>query len=103
MEKPYGYDQFEQFIARKNIKRFLKSVDSFHMPGLVGAEDKLFPFLEREETIRPTVAMMCDRWKAGIFSDKSNNPLMGFHSVPGGGKSYLIDEFVRLNFKDGKN
>lgn len=96
-----NYEGFIQFM-NKEFSSFLKKDFRKEIRG-VGVKYKRFPLIERENVIGETLGMMEARWEKSLFDDKRYNPLIGFHSVSGGGKSYLVDELVGLNLKDGKN
>lgn len=94
--------KFKEFLEDGQIKPHLKA--DFNVPTKVWQpEDVNFPFIEREDVIGPTLKMMEKKWKRGHSLEKQSNPLIGFHSVPGGGKSFLVDTFVRMNLDDGKS
>ncbi len=70
---------------------------------------KKLPFVDREEQIAEIMKKFETQWielagnLPGESADKSINPLIGFHAVPGGGKSYLIDELVSFDCQKAAN
>ena len=95
--KPFGYSQLEEFLALPVIQESLK--DNFRIASPVCTPE--LTFQERQETIGETLFQMADRWANAKSKDKNKNPLVGFHSVPGGGKSHLVDRFLALNLNEG--
>lgn len=94
------YQKFIQFINQDYSQSLKKNIRD-EIP-LVGEKFKSFPLIEREGVIGEALNLIENHWNGDDLKDKQNNPLIGFHSVPGGGKSYLIDEFVRMDLKDRK-
>ena len=79
----------------------LKSKDQLMTPSVVGEPKmKKLPFVDREETIAEMLSCLERKWQMSDLRDKSVNPLYGFHAVSGGGKSYLIDEFMNLKLNE---
>ena len=73
-----------------------------YVPQKVGEVYPDLPFVEREHVIKKMFGHLYKTWTAPKFSaDKADNPLIGFYAIPGGGKSYLIDNFVNVDFCQG--
>ena len=78
-------------------------------PMIVGESiDMKLKFVDRESTIEIIAKEIQAHWIRGEIpgndlSDKSSNHLIGIHAVSGGGKSYMIDELLRLDWLDGKS
>jgi hypothetical protein len=58
---------------------------------------KRLRFIDRENVIASILRHFECRWNEELLNDKSTNPLVGVHSVPGGGKSYLLDVLATLD------
>ena len=74
--------------------------DPFRVP-LVGETKKPFPLVDREESIGSLCNVLRQRWSEKLGTDKGDHPLHGFHAVPGGGKSFLVDNFMTMDLSKG--
>ncbi len=61
------------------------------------ATEDLLPFIDRDDEVSKILKHLETRWNKKDLSDKRTNPLIGVHSVPGGGKSYLLDKLASLD------